>query len=148
MKFSGETVAVLARAIGIDAAEVARRKAFLGLDEADVRLLTQLQMRLQDAQRQFIVDFYAHLLTFEETRHFIWDARSPDRLRRTQAAYFESLTAGDYVPEYVLHRLRVGITHQHIGLAPQAVPRLLNKIPPLTTHITFEGKTTENNTSE
>ena len=96
MKFSDETVAVLARAIGIDAIEIARRKAFLGLD-----------------------DFYAHLLTFEKTRRFITDAQSLDRLKRTQAAYFESLTAGDYGPEYVLHRLRVGITHQRIGLAPQ-----------------------------
>jgi hypothetical protein len=42
-----------------------------------------------------------------------------ERLKQTQAAYFDSLTAGDYGPDYILHRLRVGIVHQRIGLGPQ-----------------------------
>ncbi len=90
MKLSDEAVAALARAIGISAAEIAKRKMFLEFGEADVRLLTELHKRLQDAHA------------------FIPDAGSLDRLKRTQAAYFGSLTAGDYVPEYILHRLRVG----------------------------------------
>ena len=64
-------------------------------------------------------EFYAHLLKFDETRRFIPDTESLERLKRTQAAYFESLTAGDYGPGYVLDRLRVGIVHQRIGLEPK-----------------------------
>jgi len=119
MNLSDEAVAVLARAIGIDAQEINRRKAFLEFDEIDVNLLTALHARLQDVSRRFVDDFYTHLTKFEETRRFIPDAPSIERLKRTQAAYFDSLTAGDYGPEYIFHRLRVGVVHQHIGLEPK-----------------------------
>ncbi len=119
MKLSDEAVAELARAIGIDAQEIARRKAFLEFDETDVRLLEALHKRLRSVERRFVDEFYAHLLRFDETRRFIPDAESLERLKRTQAAYFESLTAGDYGPGYILGRLRVGVAHQRIGLEPK-----------------------------
>jgi diguanylate cyclase (GGDEF)-like protein/PAS domain S-box-containing protein len=119
MNLSDEAVAALARAIGIDAQEIIRRKAFLEFDETDVSLLTELHARLQDVSRRFVDDFYTHMLKFEETRRFIPDAPSLERLKRTQTAYFDSLTAGDYGPEYIHHRLRVGVVHQHIGLEPK-----------------------------
>lgn len=116
---SDEAVAALARAIGIDAQEITRRKAFLEFDETDVSLLTELHARLQDASQHFVNDFYALLIQFEETRRFVPDAPSLERLKRSQAAYFDSLTAGDYGPDYILQRLRVGVVHQHIGLEPK-----------------------------
>ena len=64
-------------------------------------------------------DFYTHLLTFEETRRFIPDDHALERLKRTQAAYFESLTAGEYGGDYIRDRLRVGLAHERIGLAPK-----------------------------
>jgi HAMP domain-containing protein len=120
--FEGVTKAVLARAIGIDAIEIARRKAFLGLDEADVRLLTQLHMRnctcdCRGAQRQFVDDFYAHLLTFEKTRRFITHAQSLDRLKRTQAVYFESLR-GHHAPT---HRARAPVVPRRTTTSTWAV---------------------------
>jgi diguanylate cyclase (GGDEF)-like protein/PAS domain S-box-containing protein len=116
MNLSDEAVAALARAVRIDAQEIARRKEFLKFDETDVSLLTGLHARLQNVSRHFVDDFYAHMLKFEETRRFIPDAPSLERLKRTQMSYFDSLTAGDYGSEYILHRLRVGVVHQHIGL--------------------------------
>jgi len=119
MNLSDEAVAALARAVGIDAQEIARRKEFLKFDETDVSLLTELHACLQNVSRRFVDDFYAHMLKFEETRRFIPDAPSLERLKRTQMSYFDSLTAGDYGSEYILHRLRVGVVHQHIGLEPK-----------------------------
>ena len=119
MNLSDEAVAALARAIGIDTQEITRRQAFLAFDETDVSLLTELHHRLQDVSRRFVDDFYTHLIKFEETRRFIPDAPSLEHLKQTQAAYFDSLTAGDYGPEYILNRLRVGVVHQHIGLEPK-----------------------------
>ncbi|NMM14696.1 MAG: EAL domain-containing protein [Rhodoferax sp.] len=116
---SDEAVAALARKIGIDAQEITRRKAFLEFDETDVSLLTELHARLQDVSQHFVNDFYTHLIKFEETRRFIPDAPSLERLKRTQTDYFNSLTAGDYGPDYALQRLRVGVVHQHIGLEPK-----------------------------
>jgi diguanylate cyclase (GGDEF)-like protein len=119
MNLSDEAVAALARAVRIDAQEIARRKEFLKFDETDVSLLTGLHARLQNVSRRFVDDFYAHMLKFEETRRFIPDAPSLERLKRTQMSYFDSLTAGDYGSDYILHRLRVGVVHQHIGLEPK-----------------------------
>ena len=119
MNLSDEAVAALARVIGIDAQEITRRKAFLEFDETDVSLLTELHARLQDVSRRFVNDFYTHLTKFEETSNFIPDAQSLERLKQSQAAYFDSLTAGDYGHEYILNRLCVGVVHQHIGLEPK-----------------------------
>ncbi|MDO9053539.1 MAG: protoglobin domain-containing protein, partial [Gallionella sp.] len=119
MNLSDEAVAALARAVRIDAQEIARRKEFLKFDETDVSLLTGLHARLQNVSRHFVDDFYSHMLKFEETRRFIPEALSLERLKRTQMSYFDSLTAGDYGSEYILHRLRVGVVHQHIGLEPK-----------------------------
>ena len=119
MKLSDEAVAALARAIGIDAQEIAKRKVFLEFGEADIQLLTDLHKRIHGAQQRFVDEFYAHLLEFDETRRFISDEQSLARLKRTQSAYFESLTAGDYGTAYILDRLRVGVVHQRIGLAPK-----------------------------
>ncbi|MDO9011611.1 MAG: EAL domain-containing protein [Gallionella sp.] len=119
MNLSDEAVAALARSIGIDAQEITRRKAFLEFDETDVSLLTELHARLQNVSQHFVNDFYALLIKFEETRRFIPDAPSLERLKRTQMSYFDSLTAGDYGSDYILHRLRVGVVHQHIGLEPK-----------------------------
>lgn len=41
------------------------------------------------------------------------------RLAHAQSRYFEALMAGTYDQAYVRGRLRVGVLHQHIGLALQ-----------------------------
>ncbi|HCE09615.1 MAG TPA: hypothetical protein DEQ40_13645, partial [Oxalobacteraceae bacterium] len=82
-------------------------------------MLTELHARLQDMPRHFVNDFYTHLAKFEETRRFIPEASCLEHLKQTQTAYFDSLTAGDYGSEYIFHRLRVGVVHQHIGLEPK-----------------------------
>lgn len=119
MNLSDDVIAELARAIGIDAQEVARRKEFLEFDETDIQLLTELHTLLQDASQQFVDNFYTHLIRFEETRSLISDSQTLERLKKFQADYFDSLTAGNYDNEYILRRLRVGIVHQRIGLEPK-----------------------------
>ncbi|PZP57431.1 MAG: hypothetical protein DI596_09255, partial [Azospira oryzae] len=119
MTFSEEAVTAVARAIGIDAQELARRMAYLEFDDTDVRLLTALHERLSAAQGQFADDFYVHLLRFDETRRFIPDAPTLERLKRAQAEYFASLTAGNYSMDYLLNRVRIGLVHRRIGLEPK-----------------------------
>ncbi|MHB1654965.1 MAG: protoglobin domain-containing protein [Burkholderiales bacterium] len=119
MNLSDEAIATLARAIRVDALEITRPKAFLEFDETELRLLTELHTCLQEMPQRFANGFYTHLLNFEETRRFILDVPSLERIKQVQAIYFDSLTAGDYGPEYFLQRLRMGIIHQYIGLEPK-----------------------------
>jgi diguanylate cyclase (GGDEF)-like protein/PAS domain S-box-containing protein len=119
MKPLDETVEAVVRALGLDDAAIVRRKAFLEFTDDDVARLRTLHEVLRTLAPDFADAFYAHLLTFEETRALLPDAQTLERLKRTQAAYFDSLTAGDYGPEYIHHRLRVGVVHQRVGLAPE-----------------------------
>ena len=119
MMLSDETVAALAKALGIDVEEIARRKAFLEFDEHDVCLLKELHEHLHHLPRRIADDFHAHLLAFNETRSILPDNHGRECLKRNQAAYFDSLTAGHYGMDYVHHRLRVGIAHQRIGIEPK-----------------------------
>ncbi|MDP1707600.1 MAG: EAL domain-containing protein [Gammaproteobacteria bacterium] len=114
-----EVITTLLREIGMDAQEIAQRKAFLEFEQTDVKLLTELYPRLQNASQRFVDDFYALLLQFEETHHLISDPHTIKRLKQSQEAYFTELTAGHYDSEYILSRLRVGATHQRIGLEPK-----------------------------
>ncbi|BBP03013.1 EAL domain-containing protein [Sulfuriferula plumbiphila] len=118
MKSLDETVEAVMRTLGLDDAAVVRRKAFLEFTDDDVARLRTLHAALQDLAPDFVDAFYTHLLAFEETRALLPHAQTLERLKRTQAAYFDNLTAGDYGPDYILHRLRVGAAHQRAGLAP------------------------------
>ena len=108
----------LLRELGLDEPQIAERKAFLGLGAEDIVLLKALHARLQQAnvQSTFVDRFYAHLLAFPGAHAFLRDPASVKRLKRAQAKYFDSLTAGDYDLDYVYDRLRVGIVHERINL--------------------------------
>ncbi|MBI1424314.1 MAG: EAL domain-containing protein [Gammaproteobacteria bacterium] len=119
MKSLDDAVAAVVRALDFDEAEIARRKDFLEFTAEDIALLSELHGTLHTLAPDFANAFYDHLLAFEETRRFIPDMRLLARIKQTHAAYFESLTAGEYGSEYIANRLRVGVTHQRIGLEPK-----------------------------
>ncbi|MCG3115827.1 MAG: PAS domain S-box protein [Candidatus Manganitrophus sp. SA1] len=116
-KIDAAIIAIM-KEIGISAEEVARRKAYLKLEDHDVALLKEFHE--QQARTSVLVDaFYEHLLSFEETRALLPDADTLMRLKQVLALYFDRLTAGDYGDAYIQNRLRIGLTHQQIGLAPK-----------------------------
>jgi diguanylate cyclase (GGDEF)-like protein len=121
MKDLVETIRRIAEDLGIDAAETERRLHFLEFTAHDEDMLRALH---QEIERRgecgfFVDDFYRHLLAFAPTRALIRDDATLTRLKRTQGAYFERLTAGRYDYTYMLDRLRIGLAHERVGLAPQ-----------------------------
>lgn len=109
----------IARELGLTEGEVAARKAFLDFDDEDVARLKALHRPLERVRAEIINEFYAHLLSFEETSARLGDEDTLMRLKRKQSAYFDLLTSGEYGASYVRDRLRVGIAHQRIGLEPK-----------------------------
>ncbi|MBI3803020.1 MAG: PAS domain S-box protein [Nitrospirae bacterium] len=108
----------VAKKLGIDLEEIARRKAYLKLKARDLELLKGFHQK--EAGTSILVDaFYQHLLSFEETRALLPDAATLMRLKQALSSYFDGLTAGDYDDAYVENRLRIGLNHQRIGLEPQ-----------------------------
>lgn len=111
----------LAREMGVTPKEIALRKEFLEFTESDISLLREIHeyisgMHFDDI---FTALFYHHLRAFPELREFIPDDATLNRLKALQSQYFERLTAGEYGDNYILDRLRVGYSHQKIGLEPR-----------------------------
>ncbi len=126
-------------------AEIERRKAFLEFTEQDIALLKELHARIEATGECafFVDDFYRHLLAFPETRALIPNERVLARLKATQTEYFHSLTAGDYGPDYVADRVRVGTVHQRVGLDTQwyigAYNKYLTLLLPKIAELTAEA---------
>jgi len=103
----------------VDEAEVSRRKQFLEFRDEDAEALRTLGPVAQKYADPVIDDFYRHLLSFDETKAFFRDPDTLERVKRLQKEYFLRLTEGDYGRAYVANRLRVGMVHERIGLAPK-----------------------------
>lgn len=121
MKDLAQAVRVIAADLGIDAAEMQRRLQFLEFSTRDEALLAALhdEFARRGERGFFVEEFYGHLLAFDPTRALLAEDATLARLKRTQGAYFERLTAGDYDFDYLLDRLRIGVVHERIGLTPQ-----------------------------
>jgi diguanylate cyclase (GGDEF)-like protein/PAS domain S-box-containing protein len=119
MHASDNSVEAIASEIGLDEREIAARKRFLELGEQDMALLAEVHALTSADGATFSEVFYDYLLAFDELRALLKDEATAQRLRHTQSAYFHRLTAGDYGPDYVHDRLRVGVAHQRIGLEPK-----------------------------
>jgi diguanylate cyclase (GGDEF)-like protein len=121
MKDLLQTIRDIADSLGLDAAEAERRLHFLEFTPRDEEMLRVLHAEIErHGECSFFVDdFYRHLLLFAPTRALIRDDATLARLKRTQGAYFERLTAGHYDYAYMLDRLRIGLAHERVGLAPQ-----------------------------
>jgi diguanylate cyclase (GGDEF)-like protein len=108
--------------VNISSKEAADRKRFLEFTSNDIALLGELHNFLKENTalvEGFVQSFYEHLTSFPELTRLIPDESAIERLKGIQTRYFLQLTEGKYGAEYISDRLRVGYTHQHIGLDPK-----------------------------
>lgn len=109
----------LIQQLRISRREIERRKEYLGFTEADVQILSSLREIVAANIDEIIEEFYQKIVPFEEMDQIIGDAETLQRLRNYQRNYIISLFDGQYDEEYVLSRLRVGVVHKRIGVAPK-----------------------------
>ena len=112
-------------------------KRFLDFDDEDVERLRVAFERYSPYIDDIVERFYDHLIAMEATRSVLSRADVDRRLKDLQRGYLRSLGGGDYGEGYLRDRLRIGATHERIGLAPrwylgaywlylrEIVPRLL-----------------------
>jgi len=112
--------ASLRRALGLDPVHTAERLAFYELGPRDEEHLAELAAVCDPQLDEIIADFYAHLLRFPHLEQML--RAQPGRVTRLQGLqkdYFRQITRGHLDTDYVESRLRVGNTHQQIGLRPE-----------------------------
>lgn len=103
----------------LDDAEIASRRAFFNLSDADLARLASLQPFAEEVTDGIVEEFYALLLGHPETFKFFGDEPTVRRVKRHQRDYFLGLFAGRCDLAYVQDRLRVGAAHERIGLSPK-----------------------------
>ena len=96
--------------------ELRARLAFLSFGEQDGRNLVEIRDVISSRVDELIGGFYDHLLQFEELRGILSDSTLVERLKESQRQYLLSLgQLGDDL-EYAEGRLRIGLTHERVGI--------------------------------
>jgi hypothetical protein len=99
--------------------QIIERKRFLEFSESDLDTLKDIACTLKGKESVLIDRLYDHLLNNSHTKDFFPDNDTVAHLKSIQYKYFDRLLNGDFGPEYVEERLRIGLTHKKVGLTPQ-----------------------------
>ncbi len=95
-----------------------QRLRFLGLADRDALLLREFRPVLEQHVTAVEDAFYEHLLKFPETAQLLSDHTTVERLKKLQRDYLLRLFDGNFDEAYFADRLRIGKTHERVGLAP------------------------------
>lgn len=95
-----------------------RRMRFFRFSNQDAKILGAVREAASASADSVVASFYEHLLGNEETRAHLKSERHIQNLKRTQSRYFAELFEGTYDDAYYQNRVRVGRTHERIGLGP------------------------------
>jgi PAS domain S-box-containing protein len=96
-----------------------QRLQFLGLTARDAELLKALRPLIEQNVIAIEDAFYAQLLSFPETEQLLRDHTTVERLKKLQRDYLMRITEGNFDDAYFADRLRIGKTHERVGLNPR-----------------------------
>ncbi|WP_395702314.1 GGDEF domain-containing protein [Aquabacterium sp.] len=99
--------------------EIARRKELLGFGPRDVQLLSACSGFIAEEVEALVAVFYEKQTGIDEISLIIGDIGTLTRLRAAMTRYVIDLFAGYYDEDYVNNRLRIGLVHKRIGVAPK-----------------------------
>jgi len=94
-------------------------KRYLEFDAADIGRLKAILPRYVGLIESLVDRFYEHLLSFDKTRSVLAREDVGGRLKAAQRQYLRTLAAGEYGDAYFRDRIRIGLVHERIGLAPR-----------------------------
>jgi len=103
----------------IDEFEIERRKALFGFGATDAAALLQARSCVLPALDAVVEAFYRQQTANEEIALIIGDSETMRRLHLAQRQYIDDLFSGIYDENYVNNRLRIGVVHKRIGVAPK-----------------------------
>jgi diguanylate cyclase (GGDEF)-like protein len=113
---SQQAASSLCDQLQITGEELKTRLSFLSFAEQDERNLVEIHDVIALHVDDIIGEFYGHLLQFEELRGILSDQALVERLKGTQRQYLLSLGLSADSVEYAEGRLRIGSTHERVGL--------------------------------
>jgi methyl-accepting chemotaxis protein len=118
--------------------DLERRRRYLLISEVDLQRLVAVRDVAAKHAAAVVDRFYEHLLSNPETKAHFRSEKHIRNVKRTQAQYFAELFLGNCDEAYLEDRLRVGKTHERIGLAPEwyigAYCIYMNQLLPIIMH--------------
>ena len=118
----------LCEQLQITAAELQARRSFLSFGEQDEKNLVELHDVIASHIDELTGEFYDHLLQFEELRTILSDRKLVERLKVALRRYLLSLGQSADLVEYAEGRLRIGLTHERVGLKQKWYLGAYNKL--------------------
>ena len=103
----------------IDEFEIEQRKTLFGFGPAAEAALLQARPLVLPALDAIVDEFYRQQTGNDDIALIIGDRETLRRLRLAQRQYLDGLFSGIYDEGYVNDRLRIGIVHKRIGVAPK-----------------------------
>ena len=103
----------------MSATEREQRLRFLGVTPHDAELLKVLRPLFEKHVVAIEDVFYEELLAFPETAQMLRDHTTVVRLKKLQREYLLRITDGNFDDAYFEDRLRIGRTHERVGLGPR-----------------------------
>jgi rsbT co-antagonist protein RsbR len=103
----------------LDDEELKRRLAFYELTDEDFKRLTTLKSFADRWTHEITEGLYELIMSQPESRAFFPDQATLARVKKLQNSYFLGLFSGNCDLSYVRDRLRVGMAHERIGMAPK-----------------------------
>jgi len=104
--------------IGLAGSGQTRHLDFLQIGDKDRAALSELVGFLEEVVDDLVDRFYDFILSFAETAALLEDPELVERLKAAQRSHFLSLVHGTHDAAYFESRLRVGMRHAQIRLAP------------------------------
>jgi rsbT co-antagonist protein RsbR len=106
----------LMRDMGINEANIERRKKAVGLGPNDLpRIATLKDVVIQHAE-EFTATFFSHLGTLEESKSLLSNRDFMDKARRLKHEHLLALVEGKYGADYVEQRMKLAVLYSKVGL--------------------------------
>lgn len=99
--------------------EIRRRLTLLGITPQRLAELAKLRSTIAAQVDDIVDEFYEQQLAINEIALLIADRDTLQRLKHAQRGYILELFCGACDEEYVNNRLRIGMVHHRIGVAPK-----------------------------
>ena len=114
-----EVERTLAEQLQISEREIQKRKELLHISEKESEILRSHLPVIEGRIDSIVERFYARQLENNEISLVIGDKETLLRLKGAMRRYILELFAGYYDADYVNKRLRIGMVHKRIGVAPK-----------------------------
>ena len=105
--------------MGINEADIERRKRIVGLGPEDVAHIMTIGDLVRPHVERLVPTFFDHLQRLEDARHLLSNPALFETAKRLENAHLMGLVSGDYGTAYVEARLELGLVYAEAGLDPR-----------------------------